>query len=63
MRQFGIDADMLKTRLSDEECGRSLAYPTDLKRISEADFDLLLRHGAEVCEATIAAHAPHSMAT
>lgn len=57
MRQFGMDADALKDRLSDQQGSVSLNYPTNLTRISQNDFDLLSRHGAEVCEATLATYA------
>ncbi|TWD51212.1 hypothetical protein FB480_105175 [Agrobacterium vitis] len=56
MRQFGMDAAALVERLSDEQGAISLNYPTNLTRISEEDFDLLSRHGAEVCEATLATY-------
>lgn len=57
MRQFGMDSTSLSKRLTDEQGAISLNYPTNLTRISNDDFDLLSRHGAEVCEATLAAHA------
>lgn len=57
MRKFGMDPDMLKERLTDEQSSMSLNYPTNLTRISEVDFDLLSRHGFEVSEATMNAHA------
>ncbi|MGO7446514.1 patatin-like phospholipase family protein [Rhizobium ruizarguesonis] len=57
MRQFGMDADALKERLSDEQGATALNYPTNLTSISRTDFDLLCRHGFEVCEVTLATHA------
>ncbi|MGZ2484847.1 NTE family protein [Rhizobium pisi] len=57
MRQFGMDPGMLKQRLTDEQSALSLNYPTNLTRISESDFDLIARHGQEVCEATQVAYA------
>lgn len=42
--------------LSDEDCARCLNYPTSLTRIATNDFDLLVRHGSEVADMTIAAH-------
>lgn len=56
MRQFGMDSTALAERLTDEQGAVSLNYPTNLTRISEDDFDLLSRHGTEVCEATLATY-------
>ncbi|MDO1583617.1 patatin-like phospholipase family protein [Rhizobium oryzicola] len=53
MRQFGMEPAALAERLTDEQSALSLNYPTNLTKISEDDFDLLSRHGAEVCEATL----------
>ncbi|WP_279311983.1 patatin-like phospholipase family protein [Acetobacter sp. AN02] len=50
MRQLGLDVKTIKGRLSDIQCASSLNYPTNLTRISEDNFDLISRHGAEVCE-------------
>ncbi|OWV99533.1 patatin-like phospholipase family protein [Rhizobium sp. R693] len=57
MRQFGMASEMFKARLTDEQGAMSLNYPTNLTRISEKDFDLLSRHGFEVCEATMTTYA------
>lgn len=57
VRQFGLDAIALDDRLTDERSATALNYPTNLTRISETDFDLLSRHGDEICEATLAAYA------
>jgi len=57
MRQFGMTPDRLVERLTDEQGARSLNYPTNLTRVSESDFDLIARHGHEVCEATMTAYA------
>lgn len=57
MRQFGMTPDRLVDRLTDEQGARSLNYPTNLTRVSESDFDLIARHGHEVCEATMTAYA------
>lgn len=54
MRQLGMKGAALEERLSDEQSAVSLNYPTNLTRISEEDFDLLTRHGSEVCEGTLA---------
>jgi NTE family protein len=48
-----MNINALKDRLSDEQSSISLNYPTNLTAISADDFDLLSRHGAEVCEATL----------
>ncbi len=58
MRQFGMDSTALADRLTDEQSAASLSYPTNLTQISQATFDLLSRHGAEVCEATLATYSP-----
>lgn len=57
MRQFGMKADELKNKLTDEQGSVALNYPTNLTRISATDFELLERHGAEVCEVTLAVYA------
>lgn len=42
--------------LSDEASAACLAYPTNLTRISEGDFDQIARHGYEVAKLTMAAY-------
>lgn len=56
MRQFGMEPAALAEQLTDEQSSVSLNYPTNLTKISKDDFDLLSRHGAEVCEATLSAY-------
>ncbi|WP_202615399.1 hypothetical protein [Rhizobium deserti] len=56
MRQFGMEPAALAERLTDEQSAVSLNYPTNLTKVWEDDFDLLSRHGAEVCEATLVAY-------
>ncbi len=57
MRQFEMaQADMVG-RFTDEQGAASLNYPTNLTRVSETDFDMIARHGSEVCEATMKAYA------
>jgi NTE family protein len=62
MRRFGMDSAALAERLSDEQSAVSLNYPTNLTRISKKDFDLISRHGSEVCEATLGTLARTSLA-
>jgi NTE family protein len=56
MRQFEIAQADMAGRLTDEQGVASLNYPTNLTRVSEIDFDMIARHGSEVCEATMNAH-------
>ena len=53
MRQFGADLKTLRECLTDDQAGIALNYPTNLTRISERDFDLIARHGHELCQTTI----------
>jgi NTE family protein len=42
---------------SDEQAATALQYPTDLKALSEAQFDALARHGFEVADITMTTYA------
>ena len=57
MRQFGMSDADLAVRLTDEQGQVLLNYPTNLTRVVESDFDMIARHGSEVCEATLTAYA------
>lgn len=57
MRQFEMAQADMAGRLTDEQGAASLNYPTNLTRVSEIDFDMIARHGSEVCEATMKAYA------
>lgn len=57
MRQFEMAQADMAGRLTDEQSAASLYYPTNLTRVSEPDFDMIARHGSEVCEATMKAYA------
>ncbi|WCK03294.1 patatin-like phospholipase family protein [Agrobacterium tumefaciens] len=56
MRQFGFADDVLAMMLTDEEAGSSLNYPTNLTKVAEPQFDIIARHGSEVCAATLKAY-------
>ncbi len=56
MRQFQISETEMTERLTDEQAGSSLNYPTNLTKVAELDFDMVARHGSEVCEATMRAY-------
>jgi hypothetical protein len=43
---------------SDEQAATALQYPTDLKALSEKEFDALARHGFEVADITMTTYAP-----
>jgi NTE family protein len=43
---------------SDEQAGLALQHPTDLKAPSEAQFDMLARHGFEIADATLTTYVP-----
>jgi NTE family protein len=43
---------------SDEQAELALRYPTDLKAPSEAQFDMLARHGFEIADATLTTYVP-----
>jgi NTE family protein len=43
---------------SDEEAELALRHPTDLKAPSEAQFDMLARHGFEIADATLTTYVP-----
>lgn len=56
MRQFGISEHELTDLLTDEQAGMSLNYPTNLTKVAEPEFDMIARHGSEVCAATLNAY-------
>jgi NTE family protein len=56
MRQFGIPDEKLSGLLTDEQAGLSLNYPTNLTQVTADDFDMISRHGQEVCQATLDAY-------
>jgi NTE family protein len=43
---------------SDEQAELALQHPTDLKAPSEAQFDMLARHGFEIADATLTTYVP-----
>lgn len=43
---------------TDEQAALALQYPTNLKAPSEAEFDMLARHGFEIADATLTRYAP-----
>jgi NTE family protein len=43
---------------SDEQAELALRHPTDLKAPSEAQFDMLARHGFEIADATLTTYVP-----
>jgi NTE family protein len=43
---------------SDEQAVTALQYPTDLKALSETQFDALARHGFEVADVTLTTYTP-----
>jgi NTE family protein len=43
---------------TDEQAATALQYPTDLKALSETQFDALARHGFEVADVTTTTYAP-----
>jgi NTE family protein len=47
----------------DEEAALAFKYPTDLKALSTVCFDRIARHGFEVADATLNAHAPKHFPT
>lgn len=55
-RQLGLSAEAVRGYLSDEDCLSCLNYPTNLTRVTEANFDRIARHGAEVAQLTMAAY-------
>lgn len=62
-RQFGLAADAAREFLSDEDCLSCLNYPTNLTRVTEANFDRIARHGVEVAQLTTSAYAEPSDAS
>ncbi|WP_019995388.1 patatin-like phospholipase family protein [Aureimonas ureilytica] len=56
-RSFRLPSDVLPEFLSDEDSLASLNYPTNLMRISEIDFDRIVRHGHETARLTLMAFA------
>ena len=48
-----IDPQIIKNSLSDSEVRKASQYPTDLKKISPGDFNLILRHGYETANAVL----------
>jgi NTE family protein len=44
--------------LSDEEAGRAGNFPTVIRRLSAAEFELLFRHGFEIADYTLVAYYP-----
>lgn len=57
MRQFRMSDADLAVRLTDEQGQVSLNYPTNLTQVVKSAFDMIARHGSEVCEATLTAYA------
>ncbi len=43
---------------SDEQAELALRHPTDLKAPSQAQFDMLARHGFEIADATLTTYVP-----
>jgi NTE family protein len=43
---------------ADGDVALAFRYPTDLRAISEADFDSIARHGYEIADAVLTAHSP-----
>jgi NTE family protein len=43
---------------SDEQAVTALQYPTDLKALTETQFDALARHGFEVADVTLTTYTP-----
>jgi NTE family protein len=43
---------------TDEQAELALLHPTDLKAPSEAQFDMLARHGFEIADATLTTYVP-----
>ena len=46
---------------SDEQAVTALQHPTDLKALSETQFDALARHGFEVADVTLTTYFPRSL--
>lgn len=56
-RQLGLSAEAARGYLTDEDCLSCLNYPTNLTQLTDANFDRIARHGAEVAQLTMAAYA------
>ncbi len=52
---------LLKNSLSNEECDFAENYPTTLKRPTDKEFELLLRHGFEVAKCTYSCYANNDL--
>lgn len=51
--------DLTKT-LSPEDVGTAVGFETTLRKLAPHEFSLLLQHGYEVADATLAAYCPHA---
>ena len=54
--QMNTEDHLLDKYLSDKEVHRAMNYPTTLRRPTEPDYSLLLRHGHETIECTYLCH-------
>jgi NTE family protein len=52
-KQSRPEIDVPDDALSEDEVAKAAAYATDLKRVSQGDFNLLSRHGWEVADYTL----------
>ena len=66
VRDIDLKAGRLRPReiydlfQADRDVALALRYPTDLKAISETNFDGIARHGYEIADAVLTLHSPGS---